>query len=563
MQEVEDVNCGPTHTHMSKMSERKEHLSRIQSLLADELDPSFFKRLLHLHDVCSQIETFYHEYDFRDVPCNGFRTFVKVTGFFLSGLVEACGQPLKNQDLINDYSAVSEMMVLNADAALIIRKKGHNYPLQCTDLDSQALAKFTQIEARHLEPLYGKIGPFYLLPEIQNKTLETLTAVHIMTAPILEKAYMLFSPKYRHKRQAAHAMSANLDYLHSMRKMDLFPVNLIMKAMIRPINCTAHYVSVPRHHNEWAIRIPDVKSPAVIERIREQEDKPPLDCLLVQPKSGPQNKSKSLIIHLPSGGMILQLANIYTTYMSKVSSELGVPVLVVKYAVAPEHPYPSSVQEILDLYTFLTSGDALVADMIGFQPENILFSGDSAGGHLATISLLALNEIRRKGGNVSLPKAMALQYPAMTIGFVASPSILMSGLDILTTIGELRLAIAAFAQTDPPFDLNYPLDNQPDGCSIDEAMRRFNDRLRDPLYEPLIYKHFNDFKKIPLSVVVCEMDCILDHGVDIAKKWPGPVTLDAAYGMPHGFPIGENTKSVIHGTEIIIKRIAALLDIDL
>lgn len=532
-------------------------------MLADDLDPLFIKRLHHLHDVCSEIETFYHEYDFRDVPCNGFRSFVKVVNLFLSALAEACGQPLRNQDLITDFSSVSELLCLNGDAAILIRKKGHRFPLQCTDLDCEILTKFTLIEPRHLEPIYGRIGPFFLLPEIQKQTIQTLTAVHLMIAPALEKAYMLFSPKYRYKYQATHALTAAMDYLNSMRKMDQFPINLILRTLIRPVGCSARYVSVPRHHNEWNIRIPDLKSPAVIERTHDHVEKPPLDCLLILPKSGPENRSKSLIIHLPSGGMILSLVNIYTTFMSKVSSSLGVRVLVLKYSLAPENRYPVAVQEVLDLYAFLTSGDALVSDMLGFLPENILISGDSAGGHLATISLLALNEIRRMGGHVRMPKALALQYPAMTIGFVASPSMIMNGLDILTTIGELRFAIAAYAETDPPFDLTVPLGDPSKGVSMDETMKRFNDRLRDPLYTPLIYQHFSDFKKIPLTVLVCEMDCVVDHGIDIAKKWQGPVTLDAAWGLPHGFPIGEDTKSVVHGTELIIKRLAASLEIDL
>ena len=548
------------------MSIRQEHLSQIASHVSDK---QLIHRLQQLDRACSEIETYYHEYDYKDIPCNGFRTFVKVSGLFVAALSEIsqAGKGL-NDGILRDYAVVSELLCINAEAAALIRKKGHDYPLQCTDLDCEILRKFTLIEPRHMEPLYGNIGPFYIKPDFRDLGLQSLTTLHILIAPFLEKAKMLLSHRYRSKRQSMNAIDMTLDIVKMMKSLDQFPLNFILKLAVRPnSSCTTEWISIPRNLNKWTIHLPDVRSPAVIQKKTERSSGDankektglPIDCMLIKPKSGYRNGSKSIIIHLPSGGMILALANVYTTLMSRISRDLGIPVVVAKYALAPENPYPAAVQDVLDLYMFFASGDPKVAQLLGFYPESILLSGDSAGGYLATVCTIALNEIKRLGGEVRMPKALALQYPAMTIGFVPSPGMTMNGLDISTTFGELRFAVSAYAQVEPEINLNQPLDK--DAASMDEIMKRFNDRLKDPLYTPLIYQHFDGMKDIPLSLLACEMDCVIDHTIDIAKKWPGPVTLDVGWGLPHGFPAADETAATAAENQQLIQRLASSLAI--
>lgn len=290
------------------------------------------------------------------------------------------------------------------------------------------------------------------------------------------------------------------------------------------------------------------------------ETRPPVKCLLIKPKG--VLKSKSLIIHAPSGGFFMCLADVTVKLMAKIARKLGVTVVLVKYATTPESPYPEALQDLLDTHMFFSSGSSDVSSILGFLPDDIILSGDSAGGNLVMATTIALNEIRRQQGVVRMPKAIALQYPAMTIGFVASPSMCMNGLDVFTTIGELRLAIVTYAETDPPIDLKHHLKNYKDGDAWGSIMTQFNDRLRDPLHNPLAYEHFDELANIPLKIMACEIDCLVDHSIHIANKWRGPVTMDVACGLPHAFLLSDiHVAAMTDELNLLVSRFSEILQL--
>jgi cytochrome-b5 reductase len=57
---------------------------------------------------------------------------------------------------------------------------------------------------------------------------------------------------------------------------------------------------------------------------------------------------------------------------------------------------------------------------------------------------------------------------------------------------------------------------------------RIKDRASEPLFDPLTYKHFDDLSDIPITILACEMDCLVDHSVAIAKACS--MTLDVSWG---------------------------------
>lgn len=109
-------------------------------------------------------------------------------------------------------------------------------------------------------------------------------------------------------------------------------------------------------------------------------------------RSGEQPGSAALYLH--GGGMIFGLEHIGRIYDLAVRDYVaasGVPMLVVDYRVAPEHPHPTPVEDCYAALRWLATNPA----SLGVDPARLAVIGDSAGGGLAAaVCLLA----RDRGG---------------------------------------------------------------------------------------------------------------------------------------------------------------------
>ena len=117
--------------------------------------------------------------------------------------------------------------------------------------------------------------------------------------------------------------------------------------------------------------------------------------------------SGAAALYLHGGGMIYGLDIVGALYDSAVRSYVaasGVSMLMPDYRVAPEHPYPTPVQDCYAALGWLTEH----ATELGVDPARIAVMGDSAGGGLAAgVSLLA----RDRGGPAIA--AQLLIYPML------------------------------------------------------------------------------------------------------------------------------------------------------
>jgi acetyl esterase/lipase len=99
--------------------------------------------------------------------------------------------------------------------------------------------------------------------------------------------------------------------------------------------------------------------------------------------------SAALFLH--GGGMISGWHRSYDLLAKAYVASSGVPLLSVHYRVAPEHPYPTPVEDCYTALVWL----ATRANHLGIDPARIAVMGGSAGGGLAaSVALLA----RDRGG---------------------------------------------------------------------------------------------------------------------------------------------------------------------
>lgn len=95
------------------------------------------------------------------------------------------------------------------------------------------------------------------------------------------------------------------------------------------------------------------------------------------------------------GGGYTFYAAVTRHFIAMLAQKLGVTIFAPDYRLTPEHPHPAQIQDGLAAYQFLLTKDV--------NPRQLVVCGDSAGGHLALMTLVQLRE-------------SGLPQPALAIG---------------------------------------------------------------------------------------------------------------------------------------------------
>jgi acetyl esterase/lipase len=108
---------------------------------------------------------------------------------------------------------------------------------------------------------------------------------------------------------------------------------------------------------------------------------------------GAAEQPGSAALYLHGGGMIFgleHLGSLYDVAVREYVALSGVPMLVVDYRIAPEHPHPTPVEDCYAALVWLAEH----ARTLGVDPSRLAVMGDSAGGGLAAgVCLLARDRV--------------------------------------------------------------------------------------------------------------------------------------------------------------------------
>ena len=92
-------------------------------------------------------------------------------------------------------------------------------------------------------------------------------------------------------------------------------------------------------------------------------------------------------LHLHGGGWVVGSERLQDSFLEAIASTCGVAVVSVGYRLAPEHPYPSGPDDCEAAALWLV--DRSRAE---FGSERLAIGGESAGAHLAALTLLRLRD---------------------------------------------------------------------------------------------------------------------------------------------------------------------------
>jgi acetyl esterase/lipase len=204
---------------------------------------------------------------------------------------------------------------------------------------------------------------------------------------------------------------------------------------------------------------------------------------------------RHVVLYFHGGVYVMGEASLTADLASQVGRRTKAKVISVDYRLAPEHPYPSAVDDALAAY------EALLHD--GISPSDIAFAGESAGGGLAIVTL-----VNARDHGLPLPAA----------AFVMSP---YADLTLAGTTMETRRSV------DPLLSREALQARVPDYTAGQDAALG------------LISPVFADLSGLPpLIIQVGTHEVLLDDAVRLARQAATAdveVTLDITPQVPHVF----------------------------
>jgi acetyl esterase/lipase len=218
-------------------------------------------------------------------------------------------------------------------------------------------------------------------------------------------------------------------------------------------------------------------------------------------------EARGVYVHIHGGGWTLGAADLQDQLLGYLADETGLAVASVDYRLAPEHPYPAGPDDCERAVLWLLEH----ADELGAPPV-FGIGGESAGAHLAVVTLVRLRDRHGIGGAF---RAADLFY---------------GGFDLSGTPSRRAYD-----------DILVLSDGFMDWCTENFTPGLDPEARRDPDLSPL----YADLRGLPPAlVVVGSADPLLDDSLFMAARWQAAgnetelrVYEDAVHGF-NAFPIG-------------------------
>jgi acetyl esterase len=218
----------------------------------------------------------------------------------------------------------------------------------------------------------------------------------------------------------------------------------------------------------------------------------------------PDGEPQGTFLHIHGGGWTLGENDMQDPRLDRLAQETGLTVVSVGYRLAPENPYPAAVDdcEAAALWLLGENGQAVTG-----ATSRLAIGGDSAGGHLAAVTLLRLRDRHRITGAFG---AAVLQYGGFDLSMTPSQRLW----------GERNLVLSG------------PIIS----WFIDQFLPTHDhEQRRDPDISPL----FADLSSMPPAIfTVGTQDALLDDTLFMEARWRAAgngAELRIWPEAPHGF----------------------------
>src|SRR5271169_5859070 len=164
--------------------------------------------------------------------------------------------------------------------------------------------------------------------------------------------------------------------------------SLACRLTIRPALAVCSYVP----HLPWPFGLLDFASRMLLPgpgTVRATVELPHCTAQLVRaPGVLPADGNRRVVLYLHGGAFLTCGANSHSRVVNALSRFADSPVLVVNYRLIPKHSVGMALDDCHDAYRWLRRR--------GYEPDQIVLAGDSAGGYLALSLAQRLQEVHEE-----------------------------------------------------------------------------------------------------------------------------------------------------------------------
>ena len=209
------------------------------------------------------------------------------------------------------------------------------------------------------------------------------------------------------------------------------------------------------------------------------------------------NDPERTLLYLHGGGFVAGTPRTYHNMCGRLARQTRARVWIPDYRLAPEHPFPTPLEDCLSVYRSLLEG--------GVDPRQLVVAGDSAGGSLTLALLLTLRD-----NGEPLPACAITLSPATDATLSGQSMRENARSDAMLSPTMVEHAASLYLQgADPALPAASPLWGEFEGLP-------------------------------PLMITVSESECLRDDALrvaDKARKAGVPVELVSRRGLPHVWPV--------------------------
>ena len=151
-----------------------------------------------------------------------------------------------------------------------------------------------------------------------------------------------------------------------------------------------------------------------------------IDCWQVAPV-GTDDSPQIFFVH--GGAYCINSPRVYTTFAGHLALATGATVILPRYRLAPEHPYPAGLEDVLAAYRAVRA-----------NTEKLIMAGDSAGAGMSLCTAIALREGGEEG-----PAGLFLMSPWVDLTASGESILANDGKDAILRANALPKHAKAYA----------------------------------------------------------------------------------------------------------------------